>query len=108
MRLACRFTVAATAWLLIAGFSLLLSTMESQAQAPAGICKDSADLTVLPSPLAPWTGAPLRVMVVTEKPLKGVFSLTAPDGRVAAKASDRHGGAPHFLRPPEAAPPGGG
>ncbi|MFT6669134.1 MAG: hypothetical protein ACJAVZ_000583 [Afipia broomeae] len=107
MRLACRFAVAATAWLLIAGFFLLLSTMESQAQAPAGICKDSAELTVLPSPLAPWTGAPLRVMVVTEKPLKGVFSLTAPDGRVAAKSSDRHGGSPYFWLAEIAAPAAG-
>ena len=81
--------------------------MESQAQAPAGICKDSAELTVLPSPLAPWTGAPLRVMVVTEKPLKGVFSLTAPDGRVAAKSSDRHGGSPYFWLAEIAAPAAG-
>ena len=39
--------------------------------------------------------APLRVMIVTEKPLAGVMSLIAPDGSVAAKSSDRHGGAPY-------------
>lgn len=81
--------------------------MESQAQAPAGICKDTAELTVLPSPLAPWKGAPLRVMVVTEKPLTGVFSLTAPDGSVAAKSSDRHGGSPYFWLAEIAAPAAG-
>ena len=36
---------------------------------------------MLPSPLAPWTGAPLRVMVVTEKPVEGTLSLIAPDGQ---------------------------
>jgi hypothetical protein len=37
----------------------------------------------------------LRVMIVTEKPLEGVISLIAPDGSVAAKSADRHGGAPY-------------
>jgi hypothetical protein len=50
----------------------------------------------LPSPIAPWKGAPLRVMLISEKPLDGVMSLVAPDGSVAAKSSDRHGGAPYF------------
>ena len=34
-------------------------------------------------------------MVVTEKPLEGVLSLIAPDGSVAAKSADRHGGPPY-------------
>ncbi len=67
----------------------------SPAQAESGSCADAAELSVLPSPFAPWKGAPLRVMVVTEKPLEGVLSLIAPDGRVAAKSPDRHGGAPY-------------
>ena len=37
----------------------------------------------------------MRVMIVTEKPLEGVISLIAPDGSVAAKSADRHGGAPY-------------
>ena len=49
----------------------------------------------LPSPLAPWKGAPLRVMVVAEKPVEGVLSLIAPDGSVAVKSPDRHGGPPY-------------
>jgi hypothetical protein len=88
MLLARRFAVAATAL-------LLFSTLVSPAEAASGVCGDAADLTVLPSPIAPWQGAPLRVMVVTEKPLQGALSLVAPDGRVAAKSPDRHGAAPY-------------
>jgi len=73
----------------------LFSTADSPAEAASGICEDAAELSVLPSPLAPWKGAPLRVMVVTEKPLVGVLSLVAPDGTDAAKSPDRHGGAPY-------------
>ncbi len=104
-----RFPVAATAWLLIAGvfFSLLSSTGEASAQATTGVCKDPAELTVLPSPLAPWRGAPLRVMVVTEKPLQGTLSLIAPDGSVAAKSADRHGGSPYSWFADVAAPAAG-
>jgi hypothetical protein len=89
MLLASRFAAAATAF-------FLFSTMDSPAQATSGICGDAADLSVLPSPLAPWKGAPLRVMIVTEKPLEGVLSLIAPDGRVVAKSPGRQGGPPYF------------
>jgi hypothetical protein len=88
MLLASRFTAAATAL-------FLFSTVNSPAEAASGVCDDAAGYSVLPSPFAPWKGAPLRVMVVTEKPLEGVLSLIAPDGSVAAKSSDRHGGAPY-------------
>jgi hypothetical protein len=88
MLLARRFAVAATAL-------FLLSTLDSPAEAASGSCGDGAELTVLPSPIAPWKGAPLRVMVVTEKPLQGVLSLIAPDGSIAAKSPDRHGAAPY-------------
>jgi hypothetical protein len=88
MLLASRFAAAATAL-------FLFSTAHAPAEAASGNCGDAAELSVLPSPLAPWKGAPLRVMVVTEKPLVGVLSLTAPDGTVAAKSPDRHGGAPY-------------
>jgi hypothetical protein len=60
-----------------------------------GACGDP-ELSVLPSPLSPWKGAPLRVMVVIEKPVQGVLSLIAPDGSVAAKSPERHGGPPYF------------
>jgi hypothetical protein len=100
MLLASRFAAAATAL-------LLFSTVDSPAEAASGICGDAAGLTVLPSPLAPWKGAPLRVMIVVEKPLEGVFSLIAPDGSVAAKSPDRHGGSPYSWFAEVAAPAAG-
>jgi len=61
----------------------------------------------LPAPIAPWKGAPLRVVVAAEKPLQGEFSLVAPDGSVAAKSRDRHGGPPYFWFAEVAAPAAG-
>ncbi len=46
--------------------------------------------------MAPWKGAPLRVVFAAEKPLDGELSLIAPDGRVVAKSRDRQGGPPYF------------
>jgi hypothetical protein len=95
--LARRFTAAATASLLIAGafFVLLFSAVESRAEAPFGACEDAAELAVLPSPIVPWKGAPLRVVFAAEKPLEGELSLIAPDGSVAANSRERHGGPPY-------------
>ena len=73
-----RFAAAAAKALsLIAGVSLvsLFSAANSQAQTLRGSCDDAAELAVLPSPLAPWKGAPLRVMFAAEKPLEGELSL---------------------------------
>src|SRR5437763_13388034 len=90
------FAVAAAALLPVAGFAASpVSATESPAVAASATCAEAADLTVLPSPVAPWKGAPLRVMVVAEKPVHGALSLVAPDGRVAATSSDRHGGGPY-------------
>jgi hypothetical protein len=88
---------AAMALLLIAGgsFSLTLAIAAPAAAAPSDACADTAEVTILPSPQAPWTGAPLRVMAVTNKPADGLLSLIAPDGRVAEKSSDRHDGPPY-------------
>src|ERR1700730_13476042 len=87
-----------TAFLLIAGafFVFLFSAVDSRAQGSPGICEDAAELAVLPSPIAPWKGAPLRVVFAAEKPLEGELSLIAPDGSVATKSRDRHGGPPCF------------
>ncbi len=97
MLFARRFPVAATCLLIAGGFTLLSPKGEALAQtAPASAaCKDSPELTVLPSPLSPWKGAPLRVMAVSEKPLDGALSLIAPDGSVAAKSVSRQGGPPY-------------
>jgi len=89
MRLASLLAAAATV-------AFTFATMDSPAEAASGPCAEAAEFLVLPSPLAPWKGAPLRVMIVTERPLvEGVISLVAPDGSVAANSSDRHGGAPY-------------
>jgi hypothetical protein len=70
------------------------SAAESHAQDATRTCADP-DIAILPSPIVPWTGAPLRVMFVADKPLQGELSLIAPDGRVAAKSRHRLGGPPY-------------
>ena len=104
-----RFAAAATASLLIAGASLFspFSPGDAQAQSPLGACEDAAELAVLPSPVAPWKGAPLRVIFAAEKPLEGELLLIAPNGSVAAKSRERHGGPPYFWFAEVAAPAAG-
>jgi hypothetical protein len=79
----------------------------AEARGFADPCSDAADLTVLPAPLAPWKGAPLRVVVVAEKPFDGKLSLIAPNGSVAAKSQERHGGPPYFWFAEVASPAAG-
>src|SRR4029077_5500093 len=88
-----RFAAAVTPLLLMAVFVFLFPVVDSQAK---GICGDDTDIAVLSSPVAPWKGAPLRVVFAAEKPLEGELSLVAPDGRVVAKSRERHGGPPYF------------
>jgi hypothetical protein len=87
---------------------LLGAAMASRAEAAPGGCPDAADVAVLPSPISPWRGAPLRVMVVSEKPLQGVLSLIAPDGSVTAKSADRLGGSAPYSWFAEVATPAAG
>jgi hypothetical protein len=110
MVLARRFADAATALLLVAValFVVIVPIGPAQAQGgPSVSCEDAAELAVLPSPVAPWKGAPLRVILATEKPLEGELSLVAPDGSVAAKSRERHGGPPYFWFAEVAAPAAG-
>jgi hypothetical protein len=96
--LARRSTAAATAFGLIAGACFTFSASHAWAQgAPgaSGACEEAAEVAVLPSPLAPWKGAPLRVIVAAEKPFTGELALVAPNGSVAAKSSDRFDGPPY-------------
>ena len=88
---------ATTALSLITGvFLLALAAGNARAQGSAPACDAAGEIALLPSPWAPWKGAPLRVMLVTEKPLQGELSLTGPDGSVAATSRERHGGPPYF------------
>ncbi|HSQ21141.1 MAG TPA: hypothetical protein VLR92_12325, partial [Blastocatellia bacterium] len=91
-----RFLTAVPGSLLFAGAFFLFSVIDAQAESPSGICEDAAGLAVLSSPIAPWKGAPLRVVFAAETPLEGELSLIAPNGRVAAKSHERHGGPPYF------------
>jgi hypothetical protein len=78
-----------------------------QAPAPIATCQDDAGLALLSSPMAPWKGAPLRVIFTTEKPLDGELSLIAPNGHIAAASGDRHGGPPYFWFAEVASPAAG-
>jgi hypothetical protein len=93
-----RLSAAVTALLLSTGafFIFLFSVIDAQAQAAVGACEDAAEIAVLSSPIAPWKGAPLRVVFAAEKPLEGELSLIAPNGSVAAKSHERQGGPPYF------------
>ncbi|MFZ3177617.1 MAG: hypothetical protein WA150_06645, partial [Methylovirgula sp.] len=86
---------------------MLSSAFGAPAEAASGSCEDAAGLSVLPAPLAPWKGAPLRVLVAAGKPLQGELSLIAPDGSVAAKSSGRQGGPPYFWFAEVASPTAG-
>jgi len=88
--------IAAAASVLIASGFLLFPAAGARAQGSSASCGEAVGLAVLPAPIAPWTGAPLRVMFVTEKALDGQLSLTAPNGTVAAASPERHGGPPYF------------
>jgi hypothetical protein len=103
---ATRKSLAAVRALLLAGASaaFLFPATGARAQAPANSCEDAAELAVMPSPLVPWKGAPLRVVFTAEKPLEGELSLIAPNGSVAAHSSERHGGPPYFWFAEVAAP----
>jgi hypothetical protein len=85
---------AAARLLMAAGATFLFVCSAARAQTSSG-CEEAAEIAVLPSPLTPWTGAPLRVMFVSEKPLEGELSLIAPDGTVAAKSRDHLDGPPY-------------
>ena len=107
-----RVAPAVTALLPFAGafFVLLFSLFPAagaRAQSPSGGCADAAGLAVLSTPVAPWQGMPLRVIVTGDKPLDGDLSLVAPDGSVAAKSAGRQGGPPYFWYAEVAAPAAG-
>jgi hypothetical protein len=94
--LARRLAVATTLSLMTGvSFALLFSGAAARAQGPLGGCEAASEIAVLPSPVAPWKGAPLRVIFAAEKPLAGELSLVGPDGRVAAKSRERMGGPPY-------------
>ena len=87
-----------------AALLLIAATGATSAQVPSATCDDPSELAVLTSPLAPWKGAPLRVVVATEKAGTGELSLLAPGGAVAVTSRDQRGGPPYFWTAEVAAP----
>ncbi len=85
-------------------FTPLLSSVPARADDSAAKCEGALQIAVLPAPLAPWKGAPLRVLVAAEKPLAGELSLIGPNGRVAAKSTAPEGGPPYYWFAEVAAP----
>ncbi|MGD9924559.1 MAG: hypothetical protein AB7V13_24400 [Pseudorhodoplanes sp.] len=102
-----RFLAIVTACLPAVGVCVVSLLPIANARAQAAACEDAAELAVLPSPLAPWKGAPLRVIFAAEKPMTGELSLIAPNGQVAARSSERRGGPPYFWFAEIAAPAAG-
>ena len=103
------FAAAPTVLLAVAGalFALFCSAADARAAVSPGNCDDTAELAVLTAPLAPWKGAPLRVIFAAETPADGELALIAPDGRIAATSRARHGGPPYFWFAEVAAPAAG-
>jgi len=107
--LAERLSQAATAIpaLLVVCAGVLAANSPAKAEDAPVSCQDEAGLAVLASPLAPWSGAPLRVVAAVEKPADGELALISPDGEVAAKLDQRLGGPPYFWFAEIAAPAAG-
>lgn len=95
------------ALLLISGVFVLSGSDDARALSDPGACEDAGDIAVLPSPIVPWKGAPLRVLFVAEKAIAGELSLIAPDGSVAAHSRNRSGGPPYFWYTEVASPAAG-
>ena len=102
-----RFAAAVTALSLSAAALFAFATAGAQAETAGGPCDDAAEIAVLPSPITPWKGAPLRIILASERPYTGEMTLIAPDGSVVAKSRDRHGGPPYFWYAEVATPAAG-
>ena len=98
----CRFAAAS---LLLASTFFVVTRSDARAATAAG-CQD-AEFAMLAAPIAPWKGAPLRVLVAADQALDGEFTLIAPDGSVAVKSHERYGGPPYFWIAEVAAPAAG-
>ncbi len=88
-------------------FAFLFPLSDAEAQDSSGACEEIAEVAVLASPMAPWKGAPLRILVAAEKPLDGELSLIAPDGSIAAKSRQLRGGPPYVWFAEVASPAAG-
>ena len=60
-------------------FACLFPLAQAQAQDSSG-CAETADVAVLASPIAPWKGAPLRVLVAADRENRIGFSMRPHQG----------------------------
>ncbi len=97
-----RMAVAICA-LLVSASAAAAAKQRKDTEASPPACQE-AGLGVLISPVVPWTGAPMSVLITAEKPQDGELTLTCPDGALAAKSAERHGGPPYFWMAEVAAP----
>lgn len=91
----------------MAGAVLLVPAPAARAQPLSANCEDTTEVAALTAPIAPWKGAPLRVLIAAERALPAELLLIAPDGSVAVKSRERHGGPPYFWFAEVAAPTAG-
>ncbi|MGH6832885.1 MAG: hypothetical protein ACRECM_07685, partial [Methyloceanibacter sp.] len=98
---------AAIPALLVVCAFVLSPNSEARAEDAPAACQAEAGLAVLSSPIAPWSGAPLRVVLAAEKAVDGELALITPEGQVAAKSAQRLGGPPYFWFAEIAAPVAG-
>jgi hypothetical protein len=99
-----RFVAATTSVLIASAFIASLSAVGARAE---DACEASGEVAILASPVAPWRGAPLRVIVAVENASAGELSLIDPTGRVAARSRAAHGGPPYFWVAEVASPAAG-
>ncbi|MGQ0456024.1 MAG: hypothetical protein ACT4OU_03060 [Hyphomicrobium sp.] len=91
-----RNAIALTTTSLLLVAALLTPPAEAGSTNSSPDCENAPKIAILTSPLAPWKGASLRVLFVSDQPLQSELSLIAPDGNVAAKSRERRGGPPYF------------
>ncbi|MDB4941085.1 MAG: hypothetical protein JWP97_619 [Labilithrix sp.] len=71
-------------------------------------CEDASAVAIFVSPATPWTGAPLRVVAVSEKPLVGELRVTGAKSPASPATSDARGGGPPYFWVAEIAGPQAG
>src|SRR5262245_6652187 len=70
-------------------------TMATRAPADAS-CAADPNVTIFASPDHVWTGAPLRILAVADKPIEAELVVAGPDGAAAGSSRDRHGTTPSW------------
>ena len=94
---------AATALLLIAKVPAVAAE-ETKPREQSADCSAATGISVLSSPIAPWKGVQLRVVVASEAAFDGELSLVGPDGNATVKTRERSGGPPYYWFAEVAAP----